>query len=210
MAASTPPKPKTIAVAEATPPAPEAIEVAGSMPPARAPPPAATPPAQAAVAAPTVRAVPVAPMPVAAANLTVPAPTLATAQASTPAPSARPTSLDDAAARGLLRRFSEQFERGDAAGMRRLFVAEPGRELRGTLKDYERLFAHSVYRRIDITGVSWLPGADGATILGSYAANVVDPDAAQGRLERGVIRFDVREEAGEPRIYRLRQEILHD
>ena len=116
--------------------------------------------------------------------------------------------MDQARAQTLVQRFSERYERGDVAALRTLFVAEPDRRLRGTLRDYERLIAGSNYRRIDFDRVSWLADTGSASIIGNYTEILVLPGAAQGTANRGTMRFDVRDEAGEPRIFRMRQEAL--
>jgi hypothetical protein len=175
--------------------------------PAAAPSPA-TPARQSPAPAPVARSEPVFPVAPPASAATI---ALAAAAAPAPAPASSAAGrLDDVAARALVQRFAERFERGDAATMRSLFTAEPSHELRGTLRDYERLFAQTEYRRLDLAGISVLPAAGGVTLLGDYTASIVDQGSPQYRVEHGVIRFDVRDEGGEARIYRLRQERRND
>jgi hypothetical protein len=114
--------------------------------------------------------------------------------------------VDEARVQAFVHNFSERYERGDVHALRGLFVADPDRHLRGALRDYERLIAQSDYRRIAFDRTSWLADNGTASIITNYSAIVIPTGAPRGQASRGVIRFDLRVEAGEPRIYRLRQE----
>lgn len=133
---------------------------------------------------------------------------------SPPAPSARPTPndnsppnlIDDRIAASLASRFSQAYANGDTDQLMQLFThdAQNGHgDRRAIAEDYRRLFEASERRRIALSDLSWLAVGNGVTIIGSFETEVVPRGKTHGEHVSGDIRFDLREENGELRIYRL-------
>ena len=114
--------------------------------------------------------------------------------------------IDDRIAASLVNRFSQAYANGDMERLMQLFThdAQDGRgDRRAIAEDYRRLFEASERRRIALSEMSWLTLGDGATIIASFKTEVVPRGKTRGEHASGDIRFDLREEDGELRIYRL-------
>jgi len=114
--------------------------------------------------------------------------------------------IDDRIAASLVSRFSQAYANGDMDRLMQLFThdAQNGRGDRQAIaEDYRRLFEASERRRIALSDLSWLTIGDGAAIIASFETEVVPRGKTHGEHASGDIRFDLREEDGELRIYRL-------
>ena len=131
-----------------------------------------------------------------------------------PAPQSHSTSddhnaahlIDDRVAASLASRFSQAYASGDTDRLMQLFTqdAQNGRgDRRAIAEDYRRLFEASERRRIALRDLSWLAVGGGVTIIASFETEVVPRGKMRGEHASGDIRFDLREEDGELRIYRL-------
>jgi ketosteroid isomerase-like protein len=114
--------------------------------------------------------------------------------------------IDDRIAASLVSRFSQAYANGDMERLMQLFThdAQNGHGDRHAIaEDYRRLFEASESRRIAVSDMSWLTVGNGATIIASFETEVVPRGKTHGEHAAGDIRFDLREEDGELRIYRL-------
>jgi hypothetical protein len=119
---------------------------------------------------------------------------------------ARHSVIDDRIAASLVSRFSQAYANGDTERLMQLFTqdAQNGSGDRHAIaEDYRHLFEASERRRIALRDLSWLTVGDGATIIASFETEVVPRGKSHGEHATGDIRFDLREEDGELRIYRL-------
>jgi hypothetical protein len=137
-------------------------------------------------------------------------PTPETAQAAVS--SAEPAALapdDEREARLLLSRFILAYEAGDMAEMSTVFSRDARNE-RGDreqmLREYRRLFRSSSERRMQVQRVSWLFEAGSLAVVASFHARISPRSGDNTRELDGDIRFDMKREDGELRIYRLRHE----
>jgi hypothetical protein len=114
--------------------------------------------------------------------------------------------IDERIAASLVSRFSQAYANGDTDQLMQLFSrdAQNGHgDRRAIAEDYRRLFENSERRRIALSDMSWLTIGDGATIIASFETEVVPRGKTHGERSSGDIRFDLRREEGELRIYRL-------
>jgi hypothetical protein len=114
--------------------------------------------------------------------------------------------IDERIAASLVSRFSQAYANGDTEQLMQLFSrdAQNGRgDRRAIAEDYRRLFEASERRRIALRDMSWLTIGDGAAIIASFETEVVPRGKTRGEHASGDIRFDLRKEEGELRIYRL-------
>jgi hypothetical protein len=123
-----------------------------------------------------------------------------------PPPPAPPPPLDERAARDLLARFADHYERGDAAALRALFVAAPGRDGERALRAYAHRFAASDYRRIEFDAVNWLGGGPRGELSALFRETVLERGAPVGTQRTGTLRLELESEGGEPRIARVRED----
>lgn len=117
--------------------------------------------------------------------------------------------IDDRIAAALVSRFSQAYADGDTRQLMQLFThdAQNNRGDRRTIAaDYRHLFKTSERRRIALRDMSWLNVGDSATIIASFETEVVPRGQTRGERVTGDIRFDLRQEDGELRIYRLRHD----
>jgi len=117
-----------------------------------------------------------------------------------------PPVIDERIAASLVSRFSQAYANGDTDQLMQLFSrdAQNGHgDRRAIAEDYRRLFENSERRRIALSDMSWLTIGDGATIIASFETEVVPRGKTHGERSSGDIRFDLRREEGELRIYRL-------
>ena len=117
-----------------------------------------------------------------------------------------PVLIDERIAASLVSRFSQAYANGDTEQLMQLFSrdAQNGRgDRRAIAEDYRRLFETSERRRIALRDMSWLTIGDGAAIIASFETEVVPRGKTHGEHATGDIRFDLRKEEGELRIYRL-------
>lgn len=117
-----------------------------------------------------------------------------------------PVLIDDRIAASLVSRFSQAYANGDIEQLMRLFThdAQNGRgDRRAIAEDYQRLFQASERRRIAVNDMSWLTVGNGAAIIASFESEVVPRGKSRGERVMGDIRFDLRPENGELRIYRV-------
>jgi hypothetical protein len=117
-----------------------------------------------------------------------------------------PSLIDDRIAASLVSRFSQAYANGDTDRLMQLFTQDArngSSDRRAIADEYRRLFAASERRRIAVSDLSWLTVGEGVTIIASFETEVVPRGKSRSEHVSGDIRFDLRQENGELRIYRL-------
>lgn len=107
----------------------------------------------------------------------------------------------------LMMRFSQAYEAGDLASLREMFAADASGargNLDSILSDYEQVFRNSSERSLSVRDVNWFMSGDTLTILASFQATVSGSRRNRSRKTHGDIRFDLRRQGDQWRIYRLK------